>query len=48
MPVTDAKTTNTRLHLDLSPDPGEQEAESDRMISSRRSSPPPATIHLHW
>jgi hypothetical protein len=48
MPVTDAKTTNNRLHLDLSPDPGEQEAESGRMISSRRSSPPPATIHLHW
>jgi hypothetical protein len=27
MPMTDAKTTKNRLHLDLSPDPGEQEAE---------------------
>jgi predicted enzyme related to lactoylglutathione lyase len=33
MPVTDAKTTKNRLHLDLSPDPGEQEAEIDRILA---------------
>src|SRR4029450_11867180 len=32
MPVTDAKTTKNRLHLDLSPDPGEQEAEIERIL----------------
>jgi Glyoxalase-like domain len=32
-PVTDAKTTKNRLHLDLSPDPGEQEAEVERIIA---------------
>jgi predicted enzyme related to lactoylglutathione lyase len=33
MPVTDAKTTKNRLHLDLSPDPGEQEAEIERILA---------------
>jgi Glyoxalase-like domain len=30
---TDAKTTKNRLHLDLSPDPGEQEAEIERILA---------------
>jgi hypothetical protein len=34
MPVTDAKTTKNRLHLDLSPDPGEQEAGIERVLRS--------------
>jgi catechol 2,3-dioxygenase-like lactoylglutathione lyase family enzyme len=33
MPVSDAKTTKNRLHLDLSPDPGEQEAEIQRILA---------------
>jgi predicted enzyme related to lactoylglutathione lyase len=33
MPVTDVKTTKNRLHLDLSPDPGEQEAEIERILA---------------
>jgi hypothetical protein len=33
MPVTDAKTTKNRLHLDLSPDPGEHEAEIERILA---------------
>ena len=34
MPVRDVKTTKNRLHLDLSPDPGEQEAEIERILRS--------------
>jgi predicted enzyme related to lactoylglutathione lyase len=33
MPVTDVKTIKNRLHLDLSPDPGEQEAEIERILA---------------
>jgi len=33
MPVSDAKTTKNRRHLDLSPDPGEQEAEIERSLA---------------
>jgi predicted enzyme related to lactoylglutathione lyase len=33
MPVRDIKTTKNRLHLDLSPDPGEQEAEIERIVA---------------
>ena len=33
MPVSDPKTTKNRLHLDLSPDPGEQEAEIQRILA---------------
>ena len=33
MPVSDVKTTKNRLHLDLSPDPGEQEAEIERILA---------------
>jgi predicted enzyme related to lactoylglutathione lyase len=33
MPVSDAKTVKNRLHLDLSPDPGEQEAEIERVLA---------------
>ena len=33
MPVTDAKTTKNRLHLDLRPDPGEQEAEIEWILA---------------
>jgi predicted enzyme related to lactoylglutathione lyase len=33
MPVSDIKTTKNRLHLDLSPDPGEQEAEIERILA---------------
>ena len=33
MPVRDIKTTKNRLHLDLSPDPGEQEAEIERILA---------------
>jgi hypothetical protein len=33
MPVTDAKATKNRLHLDLSPNPGEQEAEIERILA---------------
>jgi hypothetical protein len=33
MPVTDVKTIKNRLHLDLSPDPGEQAAEIERILT---------------
>jgi len=33
MPVTDVKTVKNRLHLDLSPGPGEQEAEIERILA---------------
>jgi catechol 2,3-dioxygenase-like lactoylglutathione lyase family enzyme len=31
LPVREVKTTKNRLHLDLSPDPGEQEADAHRL-----------------
>jgi hypothetical protein len=33
MPVRDVKTTKNRLHLDLSPGPGGQEAEIERILA---------------
>jgi predicted enzyme related to lactoylglutathione lyase len=33
MPVSDIKTTKNRLHLVLSPDPGDQEAEIERILA---------------
>ena len=33
MLVSDVKTTKNRLHLDLSPDLGEQEAEIERILA---------------
>ena len=35
MPVSDLKTTKNRLHLDLSPNPAEQEAEIERILALR-------------
>ena len=33
MPVSDIKRTKNRLHLDLTPDPGEREAEIERILA---------------
>ena len=33
MPVTDKKTVKNRVHLDLAPDPDEQDAEIERILA---------------
>lgn len=33
MPVTDQKAAKNRLHLDLTPDPGERDAEIERIVA---------------